>query len=364
MKEEFTYKEAGVDIKEEGRSITSILKHISFRRSGLGGAYYLSGHFSGLIEFGEYLLALTTDGVGSKILLAEALHKYDTIGIDCIAMNVNDLISVGAEPIAFVDYLAVERHDPEVAEEIGKGLNEGARQANITIVGGETATLPDIVKGFDLSGSALGYVKKENLITGEKVREGDELYFLPSSGVHSNGYTLVRKVLNTFNIELKLSVGEILDDRKDLNTLLGERLSVDEYERVSSLNKEWVGEVYLTPTKIYVKEVLNIIREHNVHGVAHITGGGVTNLLRLKKGVNFILESPPPPPGEFLFLKALGNISWKEMYKTFNMGIGMVLVTPPGELEDVRGVKRLGRVERGDGRVVIPTLNIEYSEYL
>ncbi|HEC95312.1 MAG TPA: phosphoribosylformylglycinamidine cyclo-ligase, partial [Thermoplasmatales archaeon] len=185
--EGMSYAKSGVDIFKEEEAIKSMLSTLFYKRKGIGKP--LGGHYAGLVEFGEYALVLCTDGVGSKIKIANELKKWDTIGVDCIAMNVNDAICVGAEPIAFVDYLAIDDPDPTITREIGKGLANGAQQANVSIVGGETATLPEIINGFDLAGTCLGYVKKEKIVSGEKITEGDILVGLSSSGMHSNGYT-------------------------------------------------------------------------------------------------------------------------------------------------------------------------------
>ena len=191
--EKMTYKNTGVDIKKEEKAIKAILSNIKSTRKGIGKP--LGGHYAGMIDFGDYALVLCTDGVGSKVKIADVLKKYDTVGIDCIAMNANDAICVGAEPLSFVDYLAIDDPKPEITKEIGKGLAEGAKQANISIIGGETASLPEIINGFDLAGTCLAYVKKKDIITGEKIKPGDIIIGLKSSGIHSNGYTLVRKVI-------------------------------------------------------------------------------------------------------------------------------------------------------------------------
>ncbi len=302
-----TYSEAGVDIAKEKRIISSLVGSLAFSRKGLGAPLGTIGHYAGLIDLGEHVLALTTDGVGSKVLIARALGKYDTIGIDCIAMNVNDLLCVGAEPLAFVDYLAVEVMDEQVAFEIGKGLSEGAELANISVVGGETATLPELIKGFDLAGSAVGIVKRDELITGEKIELGDVLIGIPSSGLHSNGYTLARRLIeqeglsytDAFPPELEQSIGQVL----------------------------------LTPTRIYT-EVLEVARKCEVHGFAHITGGGLTKLKRLTH-LGFHIHSPLEPQPIFGFLQELGDIEMREMHTTFNMGMGFVVVCPPHERERV-----------------------------
>ncbi|UCF49637.1 MAG: phosphoribosylformylglycinamidine cyclo-ligase, partial [Thermoplasmatales archaeon] len=196
-----TYAKSGVDIFKEEKAIKGILSNIKFQRKGIGKP--LGGHYAGMIEFGEYALLLCTDGVGSKVKIASELGKWDTVGIDCIAMNVNDAICLGAEPVAFVDYLAIDDPKEEITKEIGKGLERGAELANISIIGGETATLPEIIKGFDLAGTCLAYVNKDEIITGEKIKPGDIILGLSSTGLHSNGYTLARKVIQANNLTYK-----------------------------------------------------------------------------------------------------------------------------------------------------------------
>jgi phosphoribosylformylglycinamidine cyclo-ligase len=190
-----TYAESGVDIHAENRSIDAMKAVIRAKRKGFGAPMTEIGHYAGLLDMGDFALAMTTDGVGSKVLIASAMKKWDTVGIDCIAMNVNDLLAIGAEPIAFVDYLAVESVDPERAGQLAVGLQRGAEISNMTIVGGETASLPEIIKGFDLAGTAVGVVDKDRIVTGEKIGVGDVLVGVPSVGLHSNGYTLARRII-------------------------------------------------------------------------------------------------------------------------------------------------------------------------
>ncbi len=333
------YSDAGVDFEKEGETIDGIVSALKFEREGLGSPIILPGGFSGLIDFGDVYLAMATDGVGSKMLIAEAMDRLDTVGIDCMAMNVNDLICIGAEPLAFVDYFAVEKHDDEVAKQIGKGLNKGAELANVSIIGGETATLPDMIKGYDLAGTALGYVKKDMVITGEKIVPGDVIVGLPSSGPHSNGYTLIRKVMEKAEISYH-------DDFK------GRKL----------------GDVLLEPTKIYVRDIIALLKEGvEVHGMAHITGGGLRNLLRLKAGVGFVMDDPMDPLPIFGAIQEWGGISDEEMYQTFNMGMGFAVILPENEAyrvaERIDGAKLVGKVEDGKGVEIAP-LGISYEEYL
>jgi len=330
MPEKFSYAKSGVDIKQEEKAVKALVEKIKHIRKGFGQPI-LTGHFASIVDFGTFGIAITTDGVGSKIMIAEAIGKFDTIGIDCVAMNVNDLIAVGAEPVAMVDYIAAEKPDERILAEIAAGLEKGCEIANITLVGGETATLPDMIKGFDLAGTAIGFVEKEKIITGDSIQPGDVIFGIPSSGIHSNGLTLARKVVE--------SSGMSYDDEFD--------------GRV----EKTIGEELLTPTRIY-SEVINIIRKYEVHGMAHITGGGLLNLKRLKN-MKFVISDPLPPQHIFKFIQELGNIDEDEMYRTFNMGMGFAVVMPEKEAKkiEIEG-KIVGYVEDGEG-VYLEDLRID-----
>lgn len=337
-----TYSESGVDILKEEQAIKGILSNIKFKRKGIGKP--LGGHYAGMIEFGEYALVLCTDGVGSKVKIASEIGKWDTVGIDCIAMNVNDAICVGAEPVAFVDYLAIDDPKEEITKEIGKGLAKGAELANISIIGGETASLPDIISGFDLAGTCLAYVKKEEIITGEKIIPGDVIIGLSSTGIHSNGYTLVRKVIK----ENKFSYSDKFPD--------------------GLYNGKTIGDVLLTPTQIYVRETIELLKKVKVHGIAHITGGGLRNLPRINENVKFLIHSPFKPQNIFKFLQNYGNIDDKEMYQTFNMGMGLILVVSEKDVEkslnilkkySKSSVKKVGKIEEGSG-VIFEKLGLSF----
>lgn len=339
-REGMTYAKAGVDIDRKSDSIAALVGHLKYRRKGFGKPMDMPGHFTGLIDFGDIALTLCTDGVGTKLLVADALRKWDTVGIDCIAMNVNDTICVGAEPIAFVDYIAIDSPNEKVTSEVGKGLEAGARMSNITIVGGEIAILPGLVNGLDLAGTCLGAVEKKRIVSGEEIRSGDALIGLPSSGIHSNGLTLARKILERNRIGYKQKV-------KGLGRAIGLEL--------------------LEPTTIYVKRVLRILEEYEVHGMANITGGGLRNLLRLKKGVGFEIESPMKPNPIFRALQELGNVSDQEMYQIFNMGMGFSMVVPNRQADDVvkiagKGAKIVGRAVRKEG-IRVPSMDLIYSKY-
>jgi len=337
-----TYAKSGVDIEKEERAIKGLLSSITSKRKGIGKP--LGGHYAGMIEFGEYALVLCTDGVGSKVKIASKLRKWDTVGIDCIAMNVNDAICVGAEPLAFVDYLAIDDPKPEVTKEIGKGLETGAKQSNISIIGGETASLPEVVNGFDLAGTCLAYVKRDEIVTGEAISPSDVIIGLASSGIHSNGYTLVRKVIENND----LSYSDTFPD--------------------GFYPGKTIGEVLLTPTQIYVKEILALFKKVKVHGLAHITGGGLRNLPRLNKNVKFVIEDPIKPQPIFAFIQKYGNIDDEEMYQTFNMGMGFAVIVSEKDVGKTTAilekysdskVKVVGKIEKGKGVEVSP-LDIKF----
>ncbi len=300
-----TYAESGVDIHAENKSIDAMKAVLTTRRKGFGAPMTEIGHYAGLLDMGSFALAMTTDGVGSKVLIANAIKKWDTVGIDCIAMNVNDLYAIGAEPIAFVDYLAVEKVDPEQAAQIAIGLRRGAELSNMTIVGGETASLPEIIKGFDLAGTAIGVVDKDKVVTGEKIRIGDVLVGVPSDGLHSNGYTLARRIV----AESKYTYFDQMPG-----------------------GKKTIGEELLTPTRIYM-EILELVKECNVHGLAHITGSGLLKLHRITD-FGFEITDPLEPQPIFRFLQEQGGVEDAEMYRTFNMGMGFVVVVPEADAKN------------------------------
>jgi phosphoribosylformylglycinamidine cyclo-ligase len=338
-----TYARSGVDIDAKSRAIASLVKEIRFRRTGFGAPVDIGGHFTGLVDFGDSYLSLCTDGVGTKLLVAEALDKWDTVGIDCVAMNANDMICVGAEPLAFVDYIAVNRPAPEVIAAVGRGLSSGAELANLSIIGGETAVLPEMVNGLDIAGTCLGFVKKGKQITGSGMKLGDVVLGIESSGIHSNGLTLARRVFKDAKINL-------------LDTLPGHDFSV--------------GEELLRPTHMYVRPVMDMISKVEVHGLANITGGGLRNLQRLRPDVLVKITSPLAPPPIFSIMQKLGKMTHREMYQTFNMGMGFSAVIPPIfadtaiEILARHGLKGavVGKIARGRG-VVLPKYKLKYTKY-
>ena len=279
-------------------------------------------------------LTLHADGVGSKVLVAQEMEKFDTVGIDCIAMTVNDLICLGSEPVAILDYIALEREDEALVAELGKGLVEGARRLSVAIVGGETAILSDVIKGsagrgFDLASMGVGVVKADEVMDGSAIREGDVVLGVESSGLHSNGYTLARKVLRRRSLRARIGA---------LGTTLGDAL--------------------LTPTSIYVRPSLEAIRRCEVHGLAHITGGSFSKLTRLvgERRLSFDIVLPPLPE-IFKLLRGEGGISDREMYRTFNMGVGLCLCVPDADADRVARIfkshgfntHRIGSVGKGKG---------------
>jgi len=335
----WTYAEAGVNIDKKSSAIDSLVKELKYKRVGKGQSVNMKGLFTSLIDFGDDYLTLCTDGVGTKLLVARELGIWDTVGIDCIAMNVNDTICVGAEPISFVDYIAIDKPNEEITKKIGIGLEKGAEMSNMDIVGGEIAVLPEMVHGVDVSGTCLGFVNKKDVITGQGVNEGDMIISLASTGVHSNGLTLARKVFESAGIGMK--------------------------EKTSGLKRS-VGTELLEPTEIYVKQVLSIIREHKVTGMVNITGGGLRNLLRMRKGLRYVISDPVRPLPIFNKIQDLGNIETREMYQTFNMGMGYTIVASPEEAEAIvsehKNTKIVGFVEKGDGVLYKPD-SLLYDRY-
>lgn len=308
------YKDAGVDIARIKQSQASIGKLISSTHRLRKGIKTMTGfgHYAGIVRIpGGGLLATHTDGVGTKVIVAQAMRKFDTVGIDCVAMNVNDIICTGATPVSFVDYIAANRNDEKIFKDIVHGLVNGAKKAMVPIVGGETAILPDLIAGknfsFDLAGTVVGILQKSSMILGNKIRHGDTIMGVASSGLHSNGYSLARKVL--------LSRYSLHDRIKGVGVL---------------------GQALLKPTEIYVKAVLEAIAECEIHGLAHITGGAYAKLLRLKK-TGYHLDSMPEPPEIFHLIENAG-VDKKEMYKTFNMGVGFCLMVPKDEESRIKEV--------------------------
>jgi phosphoribosylformylglycinamidine cyclo-ligase len=346
QKEELTYKEAGVNSDKEEVALRHLVRWTARTFDFKAGLVKLKGgYFANVIDIGEGRgLAISTDGVGTKILIAQLMEKYDTIGIDCVAMNVNDLLCVGAEPISMVDYLAVDDPEPELLEQIGKGLYQGAKLAKISICGGEVAQLREMITGlkkgyqFDLVGTAVGMVDLKRIIVGQDIQEGEVVVAFASSGIHSNGLTLARKALFKRG-----------------------GLKVDSY--ISELGKT-LGEELLEPTLIYVSPLVEMIKAGiNIKALINITGEGFLNLARVSRPVSYLLDNLPSPQPIFSLIQRTGNITDEEMFRVFNMGVGFCLVIPEEELDVVQKIaskhniktSRIGYIrKKGKREVLIP----------
>jgi phosphoribosylformylglycinamidine cyclo-ligase len=327
------YAAAGVDTGEADRGVGALVEVLSAIDAGRPSRTVpLPGHYASVVRVAENLgIALATDSVGSKVIVAEQLQRFDTIGVDCVAMNVNDLICVGAEPIALLDYIAVERADEAMLREIAVGLRTGAELAGVEIPGGEVCQVPEVLRGhpspygFDLVGSAFGTVALDAIVDGSKCRPGNALIGLPASGVHSNGLTLARRVLE------------------------------DE------------PELLLEPTTIYVRAIVELLRSGlSVHGLAHITGGGVLNLLRIGDGVGYEISDPLPVTPVFELIAERGQIAPTEMWEVFNMGCGFcVIVAAEAASAAVAllgahhpGTAVIGRLTGDAGRISLPGVGL------
>jgi phosphoribosylformylglycinamidine cyclo-ligase len=344
------YAAAGVDTRSADAGVAAIVRALAAVETGRPSASVAPpGHYAAVLRVAPNLgIAVGTDSAGSKVIVAEQTGRFDTIGIDCVAMNVNDVVCIGAEPIALVDYLAVERSDPEMLRQIAEGLARGAADAGVEVPGGELAVLPEVVRGhpspngFDIVGTCFGTVALDGMVTGEARRPGDAVIGLPSSGIHSNGYTLARRAL------LQES-GWGLDDRP------------------AELAGASVADVLLEPTVIYVRAVLDLLRsEVPVRALAHITGGGVMNLLRFPGDAGWELDAPLSPQPVFAAIAGAAGVTAAEMYDVFNMGCGFVAVVPDEHADAaVRilgarhpGTARIGTVTDRGGRVELPTLGL------
>ncbi|MBI3977711.1 MAG: phosphoribosylformylglycinamidine cyclo-ligase [Chloroflexi bacterium] len=309
-----SYAAAGVDTGAEETGLANVARWVTRTFAHRPGSVRLPlGYFANVLDLGQGIgLAISTDGVGTKLLVAQMLDRYDTVGIDCVAMNANDVLCVGAEPIAMVDCIAVESADPAFLDQIAQGLYEGARQANITIPGGEIAQIREMVRGiragraFDLVGTCVGTVPLDRIIIGEQIEPGDVVVGIASSGIHSNGLTLARDVL--------FARGRLRPD-----------------EVVADLGRT-VGEELLEPTRIYVSGVVQMLREGlGVRALAHVTSDGLLNLTRVAAPVGYVVEALPEPPAIFALLQRLGGISDEEMFQVFNMGVGFCVVVAPAD---------------------------------
>jgi phosphoribosylformylglycinamidine cyclo-ligase len=340
------YARSGVDTEAADRALSRLLLEIAPTQAFGAPSEVGVGHFAAVIRVGPLRIALTTDGVGSKLLIAQQVARYDTIGIDCVAMNVNDLLCVGATPLAMLDYIAVESADPEVFAEIGRGLAEGAKQAGVSIVGGETAQIPEMLRGavagrgLDLVGMAIGVVAEGRLLDGSAVRPSDAVLGVASTGIHSNGVSLARRVLlHRFKLD------GFVDE---LGTTLADEL--------------------LRPTRIYTPQV-RALEEAGIapHAIAHVTGDGFLNLRRVEAPVGFELDALPEPPAVFRLIERFGEVPRAEMRTVFNMGVGLAVTVAEEQAEKAlaalraTGVPawRIGRtVADPERRVRIPTERI------
>ena len=315
-----TYESAGVNLEAGYEVVRRIKQHVAStsRKGSMGGI----GSFGGMFDLSalgirEPVLVSGTDGVGTKLKIAFATDKHDTVGIDAVAMCVNDVLAQGAEPLIFLDYIAVGHNVPAKIEAIVAGVAEGCRQAGCALVGGETAEMPGMYEGgeYDIAGYTTGVVEKSRLIDGSKVKAGDVLVGIPSTGVHSNGFSLVRKIVADAGLSF--------------------------FDEIPEFGGRRLGDVLLTPTRIYVRQVLDVIRNCDVHGVAHITGGGfdenIPRVLHKGQGLE-IREGSWEILPVFRMLEKWGGVPHREMFNIFNMGIGMVLVLDESEAQKAIGI--------------------------
>src|SRR3954454_1378203 len=338
---EGAYASAGVDQARAGEAVAALVGVLQAIDTGRPSrALFGSGHYATVLRLDdERGLALSSDGVGSKVIVAAQLGRLDTVGIDCIAMNVNDVICVGADPIAVLDYIAVEQAEPDALEQIGRGLRAGAEDAGVEIPGGERAVLPELIRGhpsphgFDVAAFCVGLVDLDAVVTGDSIRPRDAVIGMPSSGVHSNGLTLARRALP------------------------------DLAETPPELEGRSVGDALLEPTVIYVRAVLDLLASAvEVRGLAHITGEGFLNLLRLDAPVGFEIDRPLPVPPLFELIAGRADVAAAELWETFNMGCGFCCVVPAGDADEaVRvlserhpGAAVIGGVTGADGVVELP----------
>jgi phosphoribosylformylglycinamidine cyclo-ligase len=324
------YKQSGVDTDEADAGLGNIVARVqqTWPRTGMGRVILPIGYFANVIEMDGVGIAICTDGVGSKTMIADMLGKYDTIGIDCVAMNVNDMICVGAKPLSLVDYIAVQRTDAAMLDAIGAGLCEGARQAGVSISGGETSQLKDIVTGFDLVGMAVGRVDLDKVIDGSRVAPGDVVIGVRSNGIHSNGLSLARQAF--------FGNGRHKPDHKfaELDVTIGEEL--------------------LRPTHIYVPEALEILEKvRGLKALANITSDGLLNLARVAAPVGYEIDRLIEPHPVFGLIQRLAEVDDTEMYEVFNMGIGFCYVVDPADADATLAIlKKHGRVAQRIGHAV------------
>lgn len=341
-----SYAASGVDRSKIATALAELLRGARYRApASHGRPVHAPGHYAGIVRFGRETLALTTDTVGTKVLLAEQLGRWEEVGEDTVAINVNDLAAVGARPVGFVDTILCARPDPAIFRALGRGIARGLEAAGCSLLGGETAIVAEIVHGIDLGGTAMGaFPGRRDPVLGDRIGPGDRIIGIPSTGVHANGFTLVRRMLTEGAVDLE-------------RPRPGARLRI--------------GRELLRPTRTYSELADELADLREVHGFAHITGGGVRNFTRLQRKVRFVLDAWPTAPPLFGWLQELGGISDREMFETFNMGIGFAVVVDGDRVDSVRQrLKRagapdsrlVGRVEEGRG-VVVPRLELRYAGY-
>ncbi len=314
-----TYQAAGIDNERADVGLKRIVDRVrqTWPQANKPGALQLDiGHYASVIDAGGIGLAIATDGIGSKAIIAQMVDRYDTVGIDCVAMNVNDLICVGATPLSMVDYIAVQEAHPDLLDDLSKGLCAGAEMAKISISGGETAQLPSVITGykegfgFDLAGTAVGTVALDKIIVGRDIKAGDAIVGIASNGIHSNGLTLARHIFfeqHDYTVETRFP---------ELRQSLGDEL--------------------LEPTHIYVQEALAVLSSDiAVKALVHITGDGFLNLSRVDAEVGFVIDQLPPVPPIFPLMQQLGQVSDEEMFRVFNMGVGFCMIVPAHAAERV-----------------------------
>ncbi|WP_457642118.1 phosphoribosylformylglycinamidine cyclo-ligase [Persephonella sp.] len=337
-----SYKDAGVDIEKADKFVEEIKgfvkstfnKNVITPIGGFAAAYLLE-----ISKYKEPVITSSTDGVGTKLKIAQELDKHDTIGIDLVAMCVNDLVTTTSKPLFFLDYFATGKLEPHVAVDVVKGITEGCLQAECALIGGETAEMPGMYRGgeYDLAGFAVGVVEKEKMVDGSKTEEGDILIGISSSGIHSNGYSLVRKLIEIKNYSYT--------------------------DKIEEFGKS-LGEELLTPTKIYVKTVLNLADNIDIHGIAHITGGGIPgNLIRvIKNGLQAVIDRKSwDIHPVFRWIQKEGNVPEEEMFKTFNMGIGLIIIVPEKDVDSALKILKeldeksfvIGSLKKGEKSVNI-----------
>lgn len=342
----WTYARSGVDRTSVRTALRALLGEVRYRPPpSHGRAVEGPGHYAGLVRVGRETIAITTDTVGTKALLAEELGAWEEVGEDIVAVNVNDLAAVGARPCGLVDCLSVPSLSPAVFAALGRGIDRGLRAAGCGLLGGETAVVPDLVKSPDLGGTAIGFFPRgRRPVVGDRIRPGDLVIGVASSGLHANGFTLVRRLIERFGSDLaRPRPGAALPFGREL----------------------------LAPTRIYVRVSEAMAGRPETHGLAHISGGGVRNLVRLNSRVAFILDGWPRPEGIFHWAMEAGEVAAEEMYQTFNMGIGFVLVVAPAHRSEI--LRRLARAGAPEARVVghvargkgveVPAFGLRYEGY-